>query len=549
MITTFDSSGTILGTTAGGDGDAFQCIELIERYAYLRWGYPATQWVGDAGDTFDQGNHPKDFTQYYNDGTATAPPQAGDILVWKDLNPDGSKHGPGHIAIVATSGNGQITTLEQNFYFWNKNKSPGGWYGDQSTRTITYSSTNGHYQLADSYNVGSYFDNFDYPITGWLHQGATSGDTNPTYTSHEEYLIDSNGQLYHYFYTPQSNWSPSPQENLSAITGDTGDHLQGNVTSYYFGGSHYAYAIDTNGYLHEFYYASGWHQQIVESGYTFQGSPSAYAFNDPTDYNTPRHSINVVGTNGELYNVSFSYPKDSSKGTWGITLGESGSITGSPSGYSVINGSTYYELVYVVANGALKEYEDVNGSWTALASWPTLATGVTAQGTPSAYPFQDSAGHQEHSIVVQGSDNKLYNIQYRYSSSTKKSAWQTAFTQVSATTTTGVPNAHISYQSTGNVHLVFAESNGGALMEFWANDGSGTWYPLTRVSSGLNGSPWSYTYNATNGTLVHIIFYPETDGDLHEMYYQSTTGWSIDIDRGNLTSGATVNSGANGYGF
>ena len=529
LITTFDSNGN-LGTTAGGTpGDAFQCIELIERYAYLRWHDAPTTWIGNAGDTWNAGQHPHHFQQYANDGTSSVPPQAGDILVWQD-------GGAGHIAIITSSNPStqQVTTLEQNFHYYVSQPGPGGWYGDAPSRTIHYTVSNGHYTLDSQYTVnGSVLQNMETP-TGWFHD-PTTGVSNPVYSNHAEYSIGSDHHLYNYLYQPGTNWT---RQDVSGTTAT----LQGSVASYDINSCHFAFAIDTSGHLHEYYRCSltgSWTQSDLSNalGVTFTGSPQGYAFIDPST-NAVHHSLNLIGTDQHFYNVFYTPASN-----WQATdVSSVATFTGTPSGYAVIT-SSYYELVYIVAsNGSLYEFVHTGSAWALQNTFSSLASGVTAIDSSSAYSYVDSSGNTDHSVFVLGSDHHLYNLVYRPATN-----WQTYDVSGSAITYNYSPSGHFSYQSNG-LHFVYAVSSSGSLEEYYSTDGTNSWSHVSLSASGLNGSPESYSYlasaNATSTT--HIIFFPETDGHLHEEAY--TTAWSA-VDLGLPATGVSVQSNADGYGF
>ncbi len=528
----------------------WQCVEFSARYLEQFHSMPNKGGVNG-----------KDVaSQYYTWYSGTVPglsviiggtthtfPSVGDVL----STTSGEDPSTGHTGVInyvhidsASAGNGYAMLAQENTAGGNHGWTPdgtgdnGGW-GDSSWPYTKLVIRNWSYYNDDDGSTTPTTPENNVQI---LHFGSSGG--NPSYTGHEVYVIGSNGHLYHYFYNGTA-WSTSPQEDLSATTGTTGVTLQGDVSSYLVSGVHFAYAIDTNHHLHEFYYSSGWHHADLSGtvGKTFQGTPSAYGFVTGTGPTTTRHSVNVVGTDGLLYDVY--YP--SSNGNWGVSAAVSGTqtISGLPSGYALASGSSYYELVYAVdTNGALREYSESNGgSWMNLNTWATLG-GVTLAGTPTAYPYTDGLGHQEHDVYVRGAGNGyLYNLRYVYNGSSY--AWQTPLGPISTVVTTNTPHANFAYGSPGT-HFVYARTSSGALEEFYQSDAGGAWNAQALVASGVSGSPWSYSYLAA-GTLTHIVFWPETDGDLHEEYYQS--GWSGDLDRGPLSSTVTVASGASAYGF
>ena len=115
----------------------------------------------------------------------------------------------------------------------------------------------------------------------------------------------------------------------------------------------------------------------------------------------------------------------------------------------------------------------------------------------------------------------------------------------SSVTLVGTPAGHISYQFP-TIHFVYAEATNGTLEEFTSVEGVNQWVTLSLGSGGMNGTPMAYTYSPTNTT--HIVFYPGTDGHLHEAYYSYPANWQYQ-DLGAPASGTTIAGGANGYGF
>jgi hypothetical protein len=524
--------------------DAWECAELSIRYLYLASNGTLQALFGDASQIVDN---------YYNTYKSTVPltegsgtilsaanqPSTGDVVSIEWHNSGGPHTGIVTSTSINSSGNGFIYLFQQNAY-----GGSGPW-------------PNGYLVVSNWQVEDATLNSYPLDMFKWLHLG-----TSNTFSGHEVYTIGSNGHLYHYLNTtgnPASNWSASPQEDLSATTATTGVTLQGNTASYYFGGNHFIYAIDTVGHLHEYWYASGWHHQDLSAfasvNQTFTGSPSAYAFADPTISNATHHSVYAIGTDGHLYDVSYTPSTGWAKSA---ALGST-SQSGTPSGYPVIissaTGNTYLEFVYTVTtDGAVQEFLNNNGSWgtTPVNSWTHLTTGgVTATGSPSAYAFTDSGGHQDYSVFVKGSDNLLYNWQYRFTGTPPNYyAWQSAAALSPTVQITGTPNGHISYQTPSYVHFAFAETSAGGLAEFYQNDGDATWHEQTLVASGLSGSPfgYSYFYQPPSGSaiLTHIVFWPSTDGDIHETYYQ--TAWTS-IDLHALSSTVTVTGSPSAYGF
>jgi hypothetical protein len=102
---------------SNGYGAAFQCVELILRYAYARWG-DVSGWSGNASNLYLNSNHPSHFATHDN-GTSYLP-VAGDIVIFGPVNSNGSPNpsaGAGHISIITAvnTSAGTVTVFEQNW--------------------------------------------------------------------------------------------------------------------------------------------------------------------------------------------------------------------------------------------------------------------------------------------------------------------------------------------------------------------------------------------------------------------------------------------------
>ncbi len=91
-------------------GFKWECVELVQRYYAEKHGYPGIWAPGAAYQAFDDWGHPSNMVAYPN-GSKVKPRQ-GDVLVFgpTDINPYG------HMAIVKSVQNGQITFVQQNVY-------------------------------------------------------------------------------------------------------------------------------------------------------------------------------------------------------------------------------------------------------------------------------------------------------------------------------------------------------------------------------------------------------------------------------------------------
>jgi hypothetical protein len=96
-------------------GDAYECVELAQRWATLRYQSPPI-WQVNADGMWARGPQlPIPFRQLPNGGGVA--PQFGDLVVWGP----GAASRFGHVAIVAGTGPGYVDVVEQN---WNNH--PGG---------------------------------------------------------------------------------------------------------------------------------------------------------------------------------------------------------------------------------------------------------------------------------------------------------------------------------------------------------------------------------------------------------------------------------------
>jgi hypothetical protein len=111
-------------------GGQYQCVELIRRY-YVdlmtqqnsphdpSTTQPTSAWHGDAITFFDTNHNTKrGLVEYTNGNMIGQPPQADDIIVFKQIDAKTKQlveGGYGHVAIVGKTNGSQISVLEQNF--------------------------------------------------------------------------------------------------------------------------------------------------------------------------------------------------------------------------------------------------------------------------------------------------------------------------------------------------------------------------------------------------------------------------------------------------
>lgn len=100
----YNSTQSNTGTNyiSGGYGAAFQCAELIARYAFARWNDPVRgtgSWSGNAANFWT--NHPSHFIARSNGDSHEV--QVGNIIVYGQVDSSGTPQpnwGAGHVAIV-----------------------------------------------------------------------------------------------------------------------------------------------------------------------------------------------------------------------------------------------------------------------------------------------------------------------------------------------------------------------------------------------------------------------------------------------------------------
>lgn len=570
----------------GGYGAAWQCMELIARYAYSRWGYnPQTSWPGFASDAWNTYPGGSDFTRVDN-GSSTAP-QPGDIIIYGHVDQNGvepyiDSGYVGHIAIITSvnykdniNGYPTVTIMEQNFTA--AEDPAGGWPRVHAFHKEYLRVLNGKYTIGqgadsdenysnpiwnDQYGFTSRFQKDDDNVVyGWLHNKYDVSASNPTYNSHDVYVIGSDQHLYQDQYA--DTYDPNTQTthwhwamtDLSVASNSTATLLTGSASGDFSGGVHFVYAIGAaDGHLYEFYPNSsgvwGIHDLSANfaSGATFQGSPQSYSFTDPATQ-ALHHIVNVITTGGDF--ATFDY---TSGGNWvysDVSGNINGSITfsGAMSGFADISASPYVQQAYGVgSDGKLYEYRYTNSAW-ALQNAATLSSTVHATRAPSAYSFIGSNG-TAYNVFVEGSNSNLYNLTYDSTGALTGIVNVSSVAGESTISVGGSPSAHVSYQGS-TIHFVYLADHSGNLDEFYSIDGSGKWNYVGLGTSGsgvtVTGSPWAYSYlgqGATNTT--HIIFFTESDGGLHEKNY--TTSWAnvgLGAPSGASFSGASTNA----YGY
>lgn len=144
-IAVYSNGGDLANGCLGAYGVPYQCVELVQRYVALRWGYPPV-WRGVGGAADMRWAHPAGI-QFVPNGGAPGP-REGDALLFYGGD-------VGHVALVQRVDRvrGQISVVEENWSTSGRATLP--LYGDARATTTTIGVRNSAY--------GSY------TVAGWLH--------------------------------------------------------------------------------------------------------------------------------------------------------------------------------------------------------------------------------------------------------------------------------------------------------------------------------------------------------------------------------------------
>lgn len=127
-------------------GIKWQCVEYVRRYYLIKYSLNLHVGYMDAKEFYERASE-MDLKNYPNGESIK--PQVGDILV-------SASGTAGHIAIVKSTSDNQVCTIQQNF----SNDS------NDTNRCLTLTYSNG------GYTVGGFSS--DYPIKGWLRKSSTT---------------------------------------------------------------------------------------------------------------------------------------------------------------------------------------------------------------------------------------------------------------------------------------------------------------------------------------------------------------------------------------
>jgi CHAP domain len=362
-----------------GYGLAFQCIELVTRYAYARWGDdPRPDWAGGSwgGDAqYALATHPSHF-DVEKQGQSTLAPAKGDIIVWVSAN---------HIAIVTNvdPAHMQLTTLEQNFY-WNST------IGYLSSRTIPYTVSGGKYSISSTYTVP--FDSTQTPQAGdapqgWLHNTLP----NPTAGAAAKWTgVLSNGSVavfkhdssdavsYRYQTTPGSTtwsaWTELANPSDDTIVGEptVARNADGRLFVFARGASGKIWLL-TQQTLGNATTWNAWSNFTNPSGETMVGDPAVVPQGDGSLY------MFVVGASGMVRVQNQTSPG----GAW-VSTGYSQfsnpsgrTMVGNPAAVQGEDGRIYVFVRDNTGQIRLQNQTTVNGGW--------LSGGYTQFSNPSGY--------------------------------------------------------------------------------------------------------------------------------------------------------------------
>jgi surface antigen len=139
-VRVYSNAGDVNNGCTSTYGISYQCVELVQRYFSVRWGYPAV-WQGVAAASDVRSNHPAGILFIPNGGSPG--PRHGDAILFY-----GGKYG--HVALVSSVDRetGRVSLVEEN------------WSSTGTASLTRYA--DGTLGIRDS-TAGSYV------VAGWLH--------------------------------------------------------------------------------------------------------------------------------------------------------------------------------------------------------------------------------------------------------------------------------------------------------------------------------------------------------------------------------------------
>ncbi len=396
------SNGNQVQDRMGTFGLQYECTELAQRWAYFKFGEPASWPISRAADMWNAGpGLPNPLAQHPNGGNSA--PQYGDILVFAATSSDPT----GHVAVVSAVGAGGVTAVHENFTIngtisgqWTQSLNGTtvaplgsdpvlGWLRpasavqqpttrpvhttsapsaavtpDGSTQTVFWKGANN--QLTEAwYAGGAWHGPASFPF-GALVSPPSVAITKDGRTQ-TVFWQAANGHLYEAWYS--GSWN-GPAD-LTATWGGIGPLTSAPSVVTTTDGSQLVFWRGTNGHLWEAWYTLGsWHgpADLAQLG-AIASAPSAAI--------TPDGATQLVfwrGSNGLLSEAWFS-------GRWNgpIQFGNLGSVASAPS-VSVTPDGRQQLVFWQDTHNHLREAW-FTGSWNGPSDWTAAAFG---DGSPLA---------------------------------------------------------------------------------------------------------------------------------------------------------------------
>ena len=501
---------------SSGFGDAFQCEELVQRYANARWGdNPYSSWGNGAANTWASGGHPSHFNSYSNNGTYPTP-VPGDIFVW-NYN---------HIAIVAKVTSTQIFTLEQNL-LWHDPM-------DGSVNAYNYSTSNGYATVSSS------------GLDGWLHSNDVSGSgaqilsnntglgggtnlpltgipgiysgggTSLTSLAANNTLKDNAGGVQVVQHRSDNNiWyiGQVPQQGGGLGWNAWTNNLGANSTSGMFTGNPVLTLNNGKG-LEIFVLGSNgdiWHNAQSSPYASWQGwqdmggtATGAQITGNPTVLKDANGALHLFVRASDNYIYRLEMQQVNGQLQWsppwqpiGYKAGLS-TFTGDPT--VVLNNTNGLEIFARNSNGDI--WHDAqnapNSTWSDWLDMGGTSTGVQIVGNPTAVKDASGALH----LFVRASDNYIYRLEMQRVNGQLQwnPPWQPIGYKAGLSTFTGDP--YVAINSANGLEIFALNSNG----DVWHDSQSAPnstwsdWYPMGGPVT-FSGTP-GVTMNSVNGLEV-----------------------------------------------
>jgi hypothetical protein len=147
-------------------GEEYQCVELVQRYFYLKHWTTVKNWQEDAPNLASGiPNGSKGPEAIYERQAGTVAPKPGDILVFT-ATPKGTTWSGGHVALITGVASTQVTFIQQNIAY----NVPGGRLAvalDELTLTKTVSGSTATYSIGSNSTINSEVTYS--PVAGWIH--------------------------------------------------------------------------------------------------------------------------------------------------------------------------------------------------------------------------------------------------------------------------------------------------------------------------------------------------------------------------------------------